>query len=300
LWLLVKLSQDYSTNISYPIEYKNNPINKININKLPTQINLKVSASGFEILKYKVTSDLIPIVLDIASEKLKILNSDTSINFIETISLLENINLQLSENSILKDIKITNVEPDTLFFQFTEMISKKVEIKLNADITYFRQFMLKDNIIISPDSLIVQGPAIVLDTVDYVETQYVKFENLKDNVEKEIKLKTFKNLIYSIEKTLITINVEQFTEADAIVAIQIKNLPDSLKLKIFPNKIKINYLVGFSNYNIIGEDEFIATIDFNDIKNNLTNKLKIKIEASPDKIKSFQFTPTSVEYLIEK
>jgi len=141
LWLLVKLSQNYSTDITYPIEYKNYPENKININELPEFLNLKVKASGFEILKYKITSSLIPITFDISTAKLKKSKFDSALFYIETIGLLENINTQLSEKSILKDIKISEINPDTLFIQFTEMTTKKVAIKLNADITYSRQYM---------------------------------------------------------------------------------------------------------------------------------------------------------------
>ncbi len=300
LWLLVKLSQEYTTIITYPIEYKNFPENKINIYELPPKLRLKITASGFEILKYQITSKIMPITLDVASAKLNVTKNDTNKIFIETFTLLQTINAQLTDRKIIKNLKVTEIKPDTLFFHFTAVISKRVKLVANTEIAFERQYMQKSEIVLTPDSILIKGPKHIVDTIQFLETELLKLENIKEDTKTEINIKEYKNILFLQKTTLIKIQVEQFTENNVIIPINIKNVPDSLILKIFPNKLKINYLVGVSNYNSINSQDFVVYVDFNDIKDNINNKLKIKFEKIPDKIKKYTYNPTSTEYLIEK
>lgn len=299
-WFLIKLSDNYITNITYPVEYLNIPENKIIINELPEILKLKIDANGYNIVKYKLGSNFSPIKIDLSETYLKNLDNDSSNQYIESFHLLENIQNQIIENKITQDISIVDILPDTLFFEFTDIIEKKIPVGINAEISFQKQYMLKDKLIIEPDSVLIKGPEKIIDTIFFIETEYINLRDLAESYTSEVNLIKYKNIIYSTEKVFVEIQVEEFTEAHISIPINVINLPDTLKLKIFPNIVNINYLVGFSEYGKIDEKKFDIYIDYNDINNSMTNKLKLKVKNYPLEIKSFNYSPIYVEYLIEK
>jgi hypothetical protein len=268
--------------------------------ELPEFLKLKVNAKGFDIIKFKLGSNFIPIDIDVTSLGFQNADGDSVNAYVESVLLLNNIQNQLKEYKIIQSIDIIDIKPDTIFFEFTPVIEKKVPVGLNADITFLKQFMLKDKILIKPDSILVKGPKKIIDTVQFVETEYINLRDLNSHYTSELNLIKYDKITYSTENVLIEIPVEEYTEVSLNIQIGITNVPDSLTLKIFPNNLNITYLVGFSVYETINENRFEAYVDYSDIENNFTNKLKVKIKDHPVEIKSFQYSPLNVEYIIEK
>ncbi len=299
-WALIKLSENYITTITYPVNYTNFPDDKINANDLPNKLKLKVSAKGFDIVKYKFSSTFIPIKLDISELEFQYKDKDSTLNYILTNNLLQILNNQLSEKKIIQNIDVIDISPDTIFFEFTPVDEKKIPVGLNADITFLKQYMLKDKISITPDSVTITGPKNMIDTMFYAETEFLSLKDLKQTYSSDVKLVLIKKVIYSSEKVKVDVPVEEYTEKKITVPILVINVPDSLKMKIFPNELNINYLIGFSSYNKVDEGNFEVYVDYFDIEKSFTQKIKVKIKNSPTQIKSFDYSPASVEYIIEK
>ena len=203
-------------------------------------------------------------------------------------------------NQLTSEIQIINVSPDTLFFEFADIISKKVAVIPDLEINFEKQFMLKGKIETKPDSIVIIGPHTILDTINYVKTKYQSLSNINQSIKRNITIENIKNVTYEQKRVLVSIPVEQFTEASLKVYIAVINLPDSLVLKTFPGYLTISYLVGLSDYEKVKPYLFKAVVDYNSIGNNMSNKLKVAIVKFPDYIASLKFYPKNVEYIIEK
>lgn len=83
------------------------------------------------------------------------------------------------------------------------------------------------------------------------------------------------------------------------VPLVIKNLPDSLLIRLFPHSIDITFDVGLSRYEVVSDTSFSFSVDYEQIKDNPAS-LKIMLDKQPGHIKDLIFTPETVEYLIEK
>jgi hypothetical protein len=105
---------------------------------------------------------------------------------------------------------------------------------------------------------------------------------------------------YSNKKVVINIFVEQFTEAEKNVAIKVENLPDTLQLRTFPNRVKISYLVGMNSYEAIQEDQFRAVVDYKETLNSKGNRLRVRIIQMPSQVVNLRYSPQTIEYIIEK
>jgi len=59
-------------------------------------------------------------------------------------------------------------------------------------------------------------------------------------------------------------------------------------------------MVSLSNYDRLSSHQFRAVVDFEGIEQNLSNRLKVSIDKSPDFVRSVKFHPVNVEFIIEK
>lgn len=292
-WFLNELENVYVTTIAYPVKYTEAPPGKIIANKLPEHLDLKIEGTGFKILEYQISKNITPLEIKINQANLE--NQKDSHYYMLTHTIQSTILQGLGS-----EINIVDITPDTLHFHFAEKINKKVPVVSKLDYNLGQQLMLKNNIEITPDSITLSGPNTIIDTINAVPTQTRNIGVINNSFSGEIELKKLHSEIqYSETKVNVNIPVEQFTEGEIRKEISIVNCPDSILLRIFPSYVQIKYLVGLSNYENVIPELFKVTVDYEDIKKQ-QEKLPVKVESSPEYLKSYSYTPKNVDYIIEK
>ncbi len=297
-WFLIALSQEYSAYIRYPVRYINFPSDKILVNDLPKYLDLFVESYGKTILKYRLRSSRKRIVINVNSYPIFKISGSESKYYILTNSERDKISNQISS-----DLRLLEIKPDSVIFEFANAITKKIKVKPNVEIELEKQFMLKSEILVDPDSIQVSGPSNIIDTLKYIFTKYQKFSKVDGTIQKSFPLLPNKHLSFSNRKVLVTLMVEQYTESEITIPISVDNIPDSIVLKLFPNSIEVLFKVSLSDYNKVIPGLFEAVVDYNNIyidKNNQPKFLNVTLERYPSYIQSVRFKPTSVEYIIEK
>lgn len=295
-WFLNELSKDTTTLITYPVKYNNIPGNKVLVRELPGEFDLLVKAPGFSLLKHKMTGRLTPIVFDISHYSYNIFSDGTASKFfILTSGSLARINQQFGS-----DFKVLDISPDTLVFEFDERVQKKVPVKINTDVEFGQQYMIGGNITSQPDSVIISGPGVVIDTIEWVEAQSQKFTSVDQDIKKSIGLIPIKNVDFSTRKVIIIVPVERFTEARFSVPVNVVNIPDTLELKTFPGSINVTCRVPLSDYDKLTVNLFRAIVDYSVIKSNYSNKIKVRLSSAPEYVSNIQIYPISVEFIVEK
>ncbi|MFP4042626.1 MAG: hypothetical protein ACLFT6_07710 [Bacteroidales bacterium] len=292
-WFLNELENVYVTKISYPVKYTEAPSDKIIAEELPDQLELEIEGTGFKILEYQISKNIIPLEIRISSANLN--KQDDSRYYLLTHTLQSTIIQELGS-----EINIVDITPDTLHFQFAEKVQKKVPIVSAIEYDLGQQLMLKNNVDIEPDSIVISGPNTIIDTINAVPTQQRNIGVITNTFSAKVELKRIHPEIeYSETSVNINIPVEQFTEGKLRKEISVVNCPDSILLRIFPRHVQIKYLVGLSNYENVIPELFKVTVNYNDTKKN-SEKLPVTIESYPDYLKSYSYTPESVDYIIEK
>lgn len=297
-WFLIALSQEYSAFIRYPVRYINFPPDKILVNDLPKYFDLFVESYGKTILKYRLRSSRKRIIINVNSYPVFKMPESDSKYYILTNSARDKISNQISS-----DLRLLEIKPDSIIFEFAKSITKKIKVKPNIDVELEKQFMLKSEILVYPDSIQVSGANNIIDTLKYISTKYQKFSKVDKTIQKNIPLFPNKHLSFSNNKVLVTILVEQYTESEIIIPISVDNIPDSIVLKLFPNAVEVVFNVSLSNYNKIVPGLFEAVVDYNSIYIDKTYQpkfLDVTLERYPSYIQSVRFKPASVEYIIEK
>lgn len=293
-WFLNALSKEYTTTVNYPVSYSDFPAKKILSNELPTRLRLTVRAYGFDLLRYKLSffQSLNFPVNEYTNNKMEKVGEN---NFLfPTNRMTSQVATQLSSA-----ISVTHISPDTINFQFSSLIEKKVPIHLNYNLKFEAQFRQGSDIVLMPDSILIVGARAILDSVKYIETDVLELWKLNETTKKKLGFVKIKGLKFSQNKVEVKVPVEQFTEAQKKVTLKVVNLPDSVFLRLFPHEIKMSYLVGLKDYETITPEQFEVEIDYKTI-DLANNKVKVNLINSPLNVSNVSFYPKEVAYLIEK
>lgn len=286
-WLFIKLSKTFTTTNTYHIVY-NLPEGKTSLEIPPANIIATLSGEGWDLISSYVRDRENNIYLNLSEESP------------QTISQTRLRN-EIGDKLMNKAIDVKALSRDFITLDLEDQGQKKVPILLQEAIEYKDSFYKKDSIILSPDSVIVYGAASLLDSIDYWETNLLRENNVSADIQREITLKKPVKHNFKLEehKTTVAIAVEQYTENQIFVPVEIQNASDSLK--IFPESVKINFIVGLSRYNKINKDDFKVVVDFKNVAvNSKNNTLPIQLMHHPAYIRNIQVLQKSIEFYILK
>jgi hypothetical protein len=294
-WIVRSLSEQYDTDVYYPVKYTNFPADKVLINALPQKLELRIHANGFSILKSKLNLNLIPLRFDVNSFALNSLGNDTFYIITETVKDL------LSDE--LDQVRIINIRPDTLFFRFTNIETRKVPVRpvLALHEKFFqKQFTQNGEISVIPDSITISGPANLISKINEVQTEPLMFTNLTDSTSQSCKIVASDMISYSVQKVQVNIPVDRFTEVEERLSVQPVNVPDSLNMIAIPGQVRVTYRICLSNYQKITHNPLSPRINYRDISTQQTGRLTVFLADTPQIVSNVRFNPHETEFLITR
>lgn len=294
-WFLNALNKEYSVDLAFPVRYTNLPQNKVLVNAPPDQFTLKVNSFGFTILRHKLSMAFSPLIFDVNDFTGGRMETSPNSKFsIATRQFIKRLSGQVSN-----ELEITEIQPDTLYFEFDKIIKRRVKVKPNLTYTLKKQFFPNGDITTVPESVMVAGPKSILDTLRLVRTEFVSFKELDKDMSRKVSLETYKNLQVTPNRVILTIPMEEFTQKQLMVPIRVTDLPENASVKLFPDKVKVSFLIGLSHFNEITDKEFELTVPYADIESKKP-MLDVTVSSQPQHIIPVGIAPEHVEYLIEK
>ncbi|MDL2251278.1 YbbR-like domain-containing protein [Odoribacter sp. OttesenSCG-928-J03] len=295
LWGLNKLNREYTTEISYPVKYTDFPKDKYIVNTPPQEIVIEVKAKGFVLLRHQISHAFLPITLSLNSAQTskQPQNKEIQEYALKLNDIREKIAGQLSSS-----IKLISIDPEEIHLAFSKATSKKVKISPLVKYSMKKGYILKDAITCIPDSVEINGSAALLDTIREIRTSMWHAGEIHKNKTSDIELLYPSGVHADIKSVNATVEVERFTEAKRSIPIIPLNVPDSLRIKLFPENVEITYEVGLSRYDFINDKDFrfIAVYDPKDG----SSYLQVKADMLSPFIQNLRFTPQKIEFILEK
>ena len=286
-WFSTKLSNTYQIEQSFSIHWNNIP-KGIVLNHDSSELGLSITASGIEILWYRLFKNKINLVL----------NKNIFIGKEAHVSIDNerfNIQQQLFDNTILNQITTPVIK-----IAYARLGVRKVKIT-SEPILKFRAGYLSDSpLTISPDSLLVRGSQDVLDTLTIVKTVSFIMENVFESFQKVIALENLTNLQFDIQEVNIKQEVSRYSEKQFILPIEIINIPKSVKVKLFPPTGTLKATMPLTLLNGFNARDFMLVVDYELILKNELTHLPIRLVKQPSQVKKVIWEPKTVNYLIRK
>ncbi len=296
LWFLNALRKEYTTTISYPIKYSNFPDDFILLGKPQGKLLLKIKSLGYSALPYHFGKIINPESLNVSAFR-RFNNDGKHGAYVPTREMLKRFSDQLSNG-----VELLDISPDTLFIFFEKKERKMVPVRFDGKLNFKKQFYQSGKIELKPDSVLIAGPASLVDSISYINTSYRNYENpLDDSLVRNISLHVIDNLEVNPRRVVINIPVEPFTQKNMRIPIDHLNVPDSLTLKSFPSVINVSFTVAVSRFNDVTPQDFSAIVDYNAVLGSgLPDRLKIRLLQQPEGVKNVNYSPLFVECLFEK
>jgi YbbR domain-containing protein len=288
------LSKDYTSKLSFPVNYINTPTDKVIANKLPDKVEVEVKCTGFNLLWFKISSFSEVVNID--------MNDSRSLATPNHFYLLNNLRIEMLKDQFKDRMEIVRVIPDTLFLNYNRKITKHVPVKSNLRIKFKGQYQLKDNVKINPASIDISGAEDIVNKINCVETEPKELKNISNSGTVKVGIiKTLQLNLLELSQSTVDVSYQamKYTEGTIEIPVEIINLPIGYYLKTFPSKVTIKYSVTTDNYEKINAAQFSAIADYKEVEKG-DNKLKVQLVKSPATISSVRLNPEKVEYIIRK
>jgi YbbR domain-containing protein len=282
LWLMVNLSRDYTLNIELPIELGEVPAEKALVRDLPSTATVSVTGEGWKLINLYNNPPALNIDV-----------SDAKVNLFDQV--------QQQMNAML-NINIQRVQPQILTVQLGDRVSKKVPVRSAVNVNFSDQHGFLDPPTTSPDSIIIDGAASLLNDIEEWPTDSVQIDNVTKNISRTVPLKSSRGLInLSQDEVGFEADVVEYTEGEMQANITTRNLPPGRMVSYSPLAITIKYDVPIEEYtDVQDENPFDVYVSYQQILEDSTGFVRPQIEEKNDqyhlKIRSFQ--PRSVAYFI--
>ena len=272
-WFLNALSKIYTVKIIAPVEYTNLPNNKTLANNLPEKFEMTIRSHGFTILRRKLIFLLGPLSFNVNEMTNNRMLENKKNNFaFPTRQFLTELSYQLSN-----DIEILSMTPDTLFFRFGQMDQKRVKVKPLVKVNLKKQFQISGEITTEPNTIVVNGPQSALDTLQFVYTKTREYNAVDQSIQVKAEISPVKELFFDPQSVELVVPVEEYTEAQQLVPIALTDAPLDVKVKLFPARVKVSFLVGLSRFSEIHPEDFKLTVSYSDIEGG-QQRLRIKTQ----------------------
>ena len=289
-WFLSSLSKEYTTNLTIPLEYTSFNKGFILSEEPIDYIEIQVSGNGFELL----------------GEQMSLNRNSLKVNLEEAMKLGENrfgIPTSKLKNKIYqyldKDIRFERITSDSILFKTDKRVIRKLKVIPDVDLSFESSYNLMGEIIVNPITVEVSGPKSQLDSLQFITTDKLKFDDVNDSITLTYNFATnerFKALDIVPEQISIIVPVDKFTEKSFEIPI---SWTKDISIRTFPNKVKVVFLVPLTNYEQLTEQDIAATVNLEDGFQN-KKKLKVNISGTPEFAKLLRIEPEKIEFIIKQ
>ena len=286
-WTSTKLSNTYIVEESFSIIWTNIP-NGIIPSSENQQMNVSISASGIEILIYRLINKSINISLSQA-------------DFSREKGLIDLRGQEFFiQNQFFENTKLNILNPLFLEFKFSRLEEKVFTVVPQIEINLRAGYLIDSSLKVTPDSILVRGPKSILDTLNSIQSESIIADDLYENFRKKVSLRSIPEIQLSESKVTVEVAVSRYTEKEFLLNVEVINLPLGTRVKLFPPKAKVRVTLPLSVLRTIKASDFNLVVDYNNIFKDAEKKLDLIMIRRPSSVKKVILEPKKVNYLIRK
>ena len=285
-WLFLTLETEVETEIPVPVKIINVPKNVILTTPPPEEVRVTLKDNIRTLLLYKYATKFDTIVIDFAAY-----NKQSEHVSIPTASLTKRMLTQLESTT-----RVIEYNPDAVEYFYNYGQHKRVPVKFVGTIKADSLYTIADTTL-SQKYVTVYASRKILDTLKCVYTEAISHEELDSKQTFTVPMASIKGAKIVPENISVTFNIDRMTEKSVEVNITPINVPDDKTLVTLPGKVTVKFQVGMNLYNNISANQFVVTVDYNDIPYATGKHIVPQLSKYPKGVYHMQITPQEVEFL---
>ncbi|EAR00410.1 hypothetical protein FB2170_13351 [Maribacter sp. HTCC2170] len=290
IWFISNLSESYIDNATFNLVYVNVPDSLLLSKVSKSQVDVKVQANGFQFLGFNVKNKEVKIDLSSASR------TNTKY-FIPQSVYRKQIDKQLRSMTLLE------IDRDTLFFEFTQVTTKKIPVNSRVKINLAQNYILDGPLKIEPAMITIKGPSTIIDTITKISTLDIEFPEETKNFAHKVDLFNYPELqdvTLSNNSVFIYGKVARFSEKIIDVPIKVINLPDGFEIRTFPDAASVLCRAKIDNLKNLDSTGFEVVADYNSIKDNTSKTINLQLLKAPESLHSASLNESQIEFILKR
>lgn len=284
LWLVIQLSKTYDQAKTVYLEYQV-PMGITLTQWPPREIEATVKETGWNLLGSVLHQNKYTLSVDLQAYRSRIIERE------ELIQML----------SQTLGMPVVDVNRNYLLFSLDSAYTKVVPVLFDNRITLAKDFFLTGQVVIVPDSVTLSGPRADLAKISSVSTYPVTLSNIKKTLTTEVELipPASEQVLLDRKKVLVTVPVEQFTEAEFNIAIRV---PDDIgDYFLVPKSVNLKCIVQLAAAQNISADEFVVGVVESEIgKDPYSAFVPLELVQKPPYVRGIRLSQNSVELFLIK
>lgn len=288
-WVLTILSGPQQYKIKMIVNFTNPPLHRSFRSLQSDTIDAEVQGTGWNLLFSRI---------NIADRSIQIdLKNLDNRNYVVLSSQLKAINdKRPADRSIKKFV------PDTLYFDFSPRAVKRVPIQLLYRIGFKSQFGIAGQIMLRPNYVTVSGPADALQKINSWKTDSLVLNDIEAPIEQTVGLQnaTESNITFYPKSVQVKVPVDEFTEKTVLIPVKLINNKNYYNVKLYPQKVKVTFMVSLGKYAGINGDFFEAVADLDQWHQNGYEVLPVRLTSFPDYCKIVSIEPKALDFIVKK
>ncbi|HEY9196023.1 MAG TPA: CdaR family protein [Mucilaginibacter sp.] len=288
-WIFTTLSSPLQFTVEEILTFKNAPQKRAFHSLQPDTIKATIQGTGWQMLFSRMQSESKPINVDLSSLETR--------NYVVLSTQLKQINAKRDPSQ-----QISSIDPDTLYFDFSNRLTKKVPVKLVMNINFQKQFAVSGNIGIKPAYVTVSGPTDRLQHIHEWKTDSVKAQKADESISTRVNLQPVNegNLSVYPKSVQVNIPIDEFTEKTLQIPVKVTNNYNYDNVKVFPQKVKVTFTTSLNHYKEMTEDLFEATADLDLWRGHGYTTLPVQLIRFPPFCKIVKITPANIDFIVRK
>ena len=288
-WLSLTLNDTYEQEFAVPVAVVDVPKNAVLTSDEVDTVKMTIRDKGIFLISYYYGDYLKNIRIHFRSHSH---NNGTG-----TIAAQELQKIVYSR--LFSSSKILSTKPDKLEFYYSYGTNKKVPVRWSGRVIPEELYFIS-RVEYSPDSVTIYASEEKLDSINMVYTEQLNYANFRDTLSVNCRLSKIKSVKMVPDHVRVNFFTDVLTE-ERIEGIPVQgiNMPEGKTLRTFPAKVAVNFVTGVNVYRNLRPQDFTVVVDYNDIKNNPSEKCDIHLQDVPSGISRARLETTQVDYLIE-
>ena len=286
-WFLIKFSKEYTYYIDYPVEFVHQPIDKYLKGEPISELKVKVNGYGFNYLKETFSDRIVEI--DVSK-----LQHQGSTYFWLSQYERPNIARELNGFSILE------IDPDTLFLNFSNKTKRRVEVKVPLNLNFRENYVQYGAFKIRPKTIEIFGPSHVLDTLSYVYTDVLAQDDIIEDIHASLHVRLPHELLSTRNiEVQVSQEVARFTQINKVIPIKLKNVPKGKELRIKPSQVDLSYWVAMQDVDKVKASDFEIYCDYNEVAMTQSAVLNVFLDEdkTPSIVQRVKYHPYTIEFI---
>ena len=286
---LMLLNDNYTTRISYPIEFNYPDSAMVVVEELPDNVKINVSGGGWNLLRKTFWFTIDPVFIELedpANEK-----------FVLGSTLYPTISDQMTE------IQLNFIETDTLWVAIDSLKQQKSVLKFDsAAVKLAPNFRITSSISLSTDTAIFTGPKRFVDSIPSEIILKTKRDAIDSDFKEDIMLSTFGSSLVRRNPVEVEVRfqVARFINQELMLPFKMINVPtDSFNYKMIDSLATLKFQIREELANQYNLDSFSIVVDYELMSPNDSTVIP-RLESSPNMLKATDIKLDTLNYNYSK